>query len=507
MTSDDTRLTFVTTGVLLEKLIGMKNMNEYTHIILDEVHERNLETDLCLLLVRKLLRTNSRHVKVVLMSATLESREYSQYFRVRLPSQATPTPAPVLSVDGRVWPVMEFYLDDLRDFGEVEGLVADNPRVNLTQRLMCKALINHFNRLEMEDPSYGRGDFFRGTVLCFLPGMPDIRDMERTLKEDNFDEVQRLSILPLHSSVSQEEQYRVFLAPQDGTRKVILATNIAESSITVPDIKYVVDFCMVKQLLTDQETGFDRLVTTWASKAALKQRKGRAGRVSAGRCYRLIKREFFRKYCPNYSVPEMQRRSIEHPVLKTKKLDMGEPTQILSLALQPPSKVDVEKAVTNLKELGALTVTCGGVVNPADGDLTFVGSLLEALPISARLGRLILLGHVFDCLEETVVIAAALSQRSIFTGLFNNEMKAYRSKIGWMERTSSDCIAVLFAYKEWIRLQKVGYFSTSKRKEASWCSDNMLHLNGLKGVADTVRDLSTRLARFRIQVQRDLANT
>ncbi|CAI8037466.1 ATP-dependent RNA helicase TDRD9, partial [Geodia barretti] len=313
MTSDDTRLTFVTTGVLLEKLIGMKNMNEYTHIILDEVHERNLETDLCLLLVRKLLRTNSRHVKVVLMSATLESREYSQYFRVRLPSQATPTPAPVLSVDGRVWPVMEFYLDDLRDFGEVEGLVADNPRVNLTQRLMCKALINHFNRLEMEDPSYGRGDFFRGTVLCFLPGMPDIRDMERTLKEDNFDEVQRLSILPLHSSVSQEEQYRVFLAPQDGTRKVILATNIAESSITVPDIKYgeisaklenllvpkkdfqlfqpkevekvlvavgasaccvslslcvyvlclVVDFCMVKQLLTDQETGFDRLVTTW----------------------------------------------------------------------------------------------------------------------------------------------------------------------------------------------------------------------------------------------------
>jgi ATP-dependent RNA helicase TDRD9 len=210
--------------------------------------------------------------------------------------------------------------------------------------------------------------------------------------------------------------------------------------------------------------------------------------------------------CQVYSVP-VQRRSIEHPVLKTKKLDMGEPTQILSLALQPPSKVDVEKAVTNLKELGALTVTCGGVVNPVDGDLTFVGSLLEALPISARLGRLILLGHVFDCLEETVVIAAALSRRSIFTGLFNNEMKAYRSKIGWMERTSSDCIAVLFAYKEWIRLQKVGYFSTSKRKEANWCSDNMLHLNGLREVAETVRDLSARLDRFRIQVQRDLANT
>ena len=163
----------------------------------------------------------------------------------------------------------------------------------------------------------------------------------------------RLCILPLHSTISPEEQFRVFLAPEPGERKVcllrprlegftcypcpqiILATNIAESSITVPDIKYgkftrththhitpslplspslslslslspVVDFCMVKQLLTDQETGFDRLVTTWASKAALKQRRGRAGRVAEGRCYRLITREFFRKYCPAYSIPEMQ---------------------------------------------------------------------------------------------------------------------------------------------------------------------------------------------------------
>ena len=150
--------------------------------------------------------------------------------------------------------------------------------------------------------------------------------------------------------------------------------------MTTPILQFsVVDFCMVKQLLTDQETGFDRLVTTWASKAALQQRKGRAGRVSEGRCYRLVKRELFRKYCPNYSVPEMQvsththslllslshslthslqRRSIEHPVLKTKKLNMGEPSAILSLALQPPSRIDIEKAVTNLKEVSERDQYC-----------------------------------------------------------------------------------------------------------------------------------------------------
>ena len=124
--------------------------------------------------------------------------------------------------------------------------------------------------------------------------------------------------------------------------------------------------------------------------------------------------------------PHYQRRSIEHPILKTKKLDLGEPQAILSLALQPPSLTEIEKSVTRLKELGALTTTCGGVVNPYDGDLTFVGAVLEALPISARLGRLLLLGYVFNCLEECLVIAAALSNRSIFTKPFLNEMQAFR---------------------------------------------------------------------------------
>jgi ATP-dependent RNA helicase TDRD9 len=220
VTSEDTRLTFVTTGVLLEKLVSMKNMNEYTHIILDEVHERNIDTDLCLLLVRKLLRTNSRQVKVVLMSATLESQEYAQYFAVRLPHQPSPIPAPVLSVEGRVWPVMEFYLDDLRPFGEVEGLMPENPRVSRTQLQMCKTLIEHFDHLEEEDPDYGRGDFFRGTVLCFLPGMPDIKEMDRLLDHEKFATRNRINILPLHSEISADEQYKVFLAPNEGMRKV-----------------------------------------------------------------------------------------------------------------------------------------------------------------------------------------------------------------------------------------------------------------------------------------------
>jgi len=264
-----------------------------------------------------------------------------------------------------------------------------------------------------------------------------------------------LTVIPLHSSISGEQQYKVFLKPEIGKRKVglcpnsipcaspfhsncarihssilsfkvILATNIAESSITVPDIKYVIDFCLVKHMTYDQESNYTCLQTVWASKASLTQRKGRAGRVSAGRCYRLITRDFFRRYIPEYSVPEMLRTSLESSVLKAKQLGMGEPRAVLSHALEPPNLTDIERAILNLKEVGALAVMQDGVANPYDGNLTFVGVVLESLPLDVKVGKLLILGHAFGCLEECLVIAAALSNKSFFARPFKSEMKAYK---------------------------------------------------------------------------------
>eukprot|EP00731_Ephydatia_muelleri_P027282 Em0019g155a len=420
--SEDTRLTYVTTGVLLQKLIGMKNMNQYTHVVLDEVHERDQDTDFCLLVVRKLLKSNSKRVKVILMSATLEGDVLSSYFGCYQGDKIVP--APVVVVAEKPYSVLEFYLDDITHLGHCSPPDPDFPRVtDETSKIAC-ALLQEFDRMEQKNPNYRLQGFARGTVLVFLPGMSEIEEMDRRIKL--LCEGLNLTILPLHSTISGDQQHQVFLRPEEGKRKVILATNIAESAITIPDIVYVIDFCLVKEMVCDHGTNFQSLRLNWASRSSLVQRQGRAGRVRDGKCYRLITRDFYCNQTQQYSIPEMQRAPLESVILHVKKLDLGEPCTILSLALQPPNLFDIQRAVVNLKEIGALSVTMGGKVNPSDGDLTFLGRVLAELPINVSLGKLIMLGHVFGYLEECMVIAASLSTKSFFTRRYQEEMSSYR---------------------------------------------------------------------------------
>jgi ATP-dependent RNA helicase TDRD9 len=259
----------------------------------------------------------------------------------------------------------------------------------------------------------------------------------------------RLWIIPLHSSITIEEQRQAFVQPQAGQRKVILSTNIAESSITIPDIKYVIDFCLTKELKCDLETNYQALMMNWASMASMTQRKGRAGRCSGGRCYRLISRKFRDTYIQEYSMPEMQRCPLDHLVLQAKLLDLGEPKLILGLALQPPHLEDIEKTILCLKEVGALSTLKSGVANPYDGDLTFVGRVLATLPVDIHLGKLIILGHVFGCIEEAIIVAAAFSMKTFFAHPYQQELDAYKAKLSWADYSHSDAIAALRAYQVW----------------------------------------------------------
>ncbi|XP_041351970.1 ATP-dependent RNA helicase TDRD9-like [Gigantopelta aegis] len=500
--SEDTRILYCTTGVLREKLVHKKSMSEFTHVILDEVHERNQDSDFSLLIVRKLLRTVSRHVKVILMSATIESDLFANYFA--LPVRDRLEPAPVVSVEGRVFRVSEFYADDLSSLGEIPELHDSEPHLNDLAVDMAIRLIREFDNLEMKeqgrDPDTGFSPV-RGTVLCFLPGYGEIDDIFTKLRQHQ--RAHELTMIPLHSTVTSEEQMEVFRPAQPGKRKVILSTNIAESSITVPDIKYVIDFCLTKNLVCDPDTNFTQLQVEWASKANCTQRKGRAGRVSNGRVYFMVTRNFFENYLPDYGIPEMQRCPLEQLVLKAKLFNMGEPKAILGLALSPPNLDDIERTVLNLKEVGALsTPKIGYDRNRHDGELTFIGRVLADLPVDIHVGKMLMLGHVFGLLEECLIIGAAMSLKNIFAKPFHGKLDAFRHKFGWAAYSFSDSLAILYAYKIWDNKKKLGEFRRSGQNQIKWGKANFIQIRRINEVAELIKEMEQRLYKFNIQKPR-----
>lgn len=500
-TSQDTRLAYVTTGVLLEKLIGQKEMNTYTHVIVDEVHERDQETDFLLLVVRKLLRTNSRGVKVILMSATIDTMYFGNYFSTSMFNKLEA--APTIEIPGKMKVVKEYYIGALHTLGEVPQFDAAEPFVPRESFVLAHRLIKVFDSIELGEQGVTDSRFapVRGAVLVFLPGYEEISTLTDMLRDDCVS--LKWTVLPLHSSVTQQEQQSVFLAPSKGYRKIILSTNIAESSITVPDIKYVIDFCLTKCLVCNPETNYSCLKLEWASKANCKQRQGRAGRVSEGRLYRMIPEDFYNTVLPDYGIPEMKRCPLELTVLKTKKLDLGEPRAILALCLDPPDLGDLERAILALKEASALTTVVDGEINRYDGELTFLGKVMACLPLDIRVSKMIILGFVFNCLEDCIIIAACLSIQSMFSKPFQKLLEAYKSRLAWSDGSFSDCLAMLQAYKTWKDIKRDAHFDRRGGiNEKAWAAQNFLQLRRLREIELLVDELAKRLQTFNIRPAR-----
>ncbi|KAL1485276.1 hypothetical protein MTO96_047366, partial [Rhipicephalus appendiculatus] len=463
-TSNDTRLSYVTTGVLLEKLIAKKDMNDYTHVIIDEVHERDQETDFLLLVTRRFLRTNSRGVKIILMSATINVDYFAEYFSTALLDQLEP--APIIEIPGQDEGGPGVLHRQPAHPGRASRVSSQvTPCIAPESFRIAHRLIKIFDRIEaMEqnvDTNKERFAPNRGAVLVFLPGYEEISTFTDMLRDDCIS--LRWTVLPLHSTVTQQEQQSVFLAPPKGHRKIILSTNIAESSITVPDIKYVVDFCLTKCLVCDPDTKYSCLKMEWASKANCKQRQGRAGRVSEGRLYRMVPEGFYQNHLPEYGIPEMQLT-----VLKVKKLALDEPRAMLGLCLDPPDLGDIERAILVLKEVSALTT-------------------------------MILLGFVFGVMEDCIIMAACLSIQSMFSRPFQKLLEAYKSRMAWAEGSFSDCLAMLKAYKVWQDMRMQGAFSRrGGLNEREWASRNFLQYKRLLEVEQLVQEIQMRLVKFNI---------
>uniref|UniRef100_A0A8C5NPW8 Tudor domain containing 9 n=1 Tax=Junco hyemalis TaxID=40217 RepID=A0A8C5NPW8_JUNHY len=424
VSTKETRLLYMTTGVLLQKIVSARSLTQFTHIFIDEVHERTEEIDFLLLVTRKLLCTNSQNVKIILMSASINSKELADYFA--LPVHYGLNPVCIFKVEGRPFAVEEYYLDDLKHIFDIQFHLQSLGQPVIEQKMyqVAVALIQSFDELEKR-MALGEMRINISQIYFFF----------------------RWQVYPLHACATLEEQSKVFSATVPGYRKVILATNVAESSVTVPDVKYVIDFCLTKILFCDKETNYQNLRLCWASKTNCNQRKGRAGRVSKGYCYRLICKDFWADCIPEKSEPEMLHCPLGSTVLKLKKLDMGEPKALLATALSPPSVGDIERTILQLKELGALTTSVHTEDDLHDGELSFLGTVLTQLPLDLHLGKLIVLGHVFGCLEECLIIAAALSSRNFFAVPFKKHVDAYRKKMFFAGNSRSDCIAILNAFR------------------------------------------------------------
>ena len=208
--------------------------------------------------------------------------------------------------------------------------------------------------------------FFRskGVVLIFVPGLQEIISVKKALEATCRGSDQQWEILPLHSTVSRSEQDKVFNYCPANVRRIIVSTNIAESSITIPDVKYVIDFCLTKQLIRDESSSFTALRMSWASKSNCDQRKGRAGRLSTGTVYRMVPREFYHTQLDGHQVPEMLRIPLHQTILKVKTLRIpGSIYEILLDAIDPPNGAAIRQSVLELMEAGALELPTGDKAN------------------------------------------------------------------------------------------------------------------------------------------------
>lgn len=355
-----TRVKFMTDGILLAETRGDSSLKQYDAIIVDEAHERSLNIDFILGYLHRTLRKR-KDLRVIVSSATLDAGAFSEFFGG----------APVIEVAGRTYPVEDRYQPPFDD-----------------REPLADQIARAVDDLAEDDPY--------GDTLVFLPGEREIRDaadlLEGRRRRDTM-------ILPLFARQAGAEQQAVF-SPVPGKRRIILATNVAETSLTIPDIRFVIDSGIARVSRFDAGSGIQRLRIEPISQASARQRRGRCGRVSDGVCVRLYSEEDFDDR-PEFTDPEILRSNLAGVVLQMEHLGLGDPLDFPFVDPPPPKRVS--QAYRVLEELGALTKKGKHV------EMTGIGHTLARLPVDPRIGRLLVAAEEEGCLLEGLVVASALA--------------------------------------------------------------------------------------------------
>uniref|UniRef100_A0A8D1YA70 ATP-dependent RNA helicase DHX29 n=1 Tax=Sus scrofa TaxID=9823 RepID=A0A8D1YA70_PIG len=512
--SESTRLLYCTTGVLLRKLQEDGLLTNVSHVIVDEVHERSVQSDFLLIILKEILQKRS-DLHLILMSATVDSEKFSTYF----------THCPILRISGRSYPVEVFHLEDIieetgfvlekdseycQKFLEEEeeitinvtskaggikkyqeyipvqtGTSADlNPFYqkysNRTQHAILYMNPHKINLdLILELLTYlDRSPQFKnveGAVLIFLPGLAHIQQLYDLLSTDRRFFSERYKVIALHSILSTQDQAAAFTLPPQGVRKIVLATNIAETGITIPDVVFVIDTGRTKENKYHESSQMSSLVETFVSKASALQRQGRAGRVRDGFCFRMYTRERFEGFM-DYSVPEILRVPLEELCLHIMKCNLGSPEDFLSKALDPPQLQVISNAMHLLRKIGACELN--------EPKLTPLGQHLAALPVNVKIGKMLIFGAIFGCLDPVATLAAVMTEKSPFTTPIGRKDEADLAKSA-LAMADSDHLTIYNAYLGWKKAQQEGGY----RSEIAYCRRNFLNRTSLLTLEDVKQEL------------------
>ena len=405
-TNQDTRIKIMTDGILLQEMKLDPWLSKYSVLMIDEAHERSLNIDFVLGLVKRILKER-KDFHVIVSSATMNTQAFSEYF----------DGAPIVSIDTVTYPVTVIY-------DPIEGGITTATQAGCDNIL--NKIRNTVDRVLDNDDD--------GGILIFLPGEKIIKDCVDNLYHAPF--ARRLHILPLYGRLSKEEQERVFDAPPAGKKKVVISTNIAETSVTISDITTVIDSGLCKLNFYSPRTFTSSLIESPVSKASCNQRKGRAGRTHEGTCYRLYSRRDF-ECRPEYTTEEIYRTDLSEVVLRMAELGITDFYGFDFIA--SPGQEGIIGAVDTLNMLGALD---------SDNTLSSIGKMMVYFPLEPRISRIIVeaIMRFPDCMENVLIAASFLSANSPFILPANEEMEARKAHHRFQDIHVSKLIQSILQY-------------------------------------------------------------
>ncbi|GMN59197.1 hypothetical protein TIFTF001_028289 [Ficus carica] len=515
MKGKNTHLLFCTSGILLRRLLSDRNLNGITHVFVDEIHERGMNEDFLLIILKELL-PRRRDLRLILMSATLNAELFSNYFEG----------APTIHIPGFTYPVQAHFLEDvlemtgykmssfnqIDDYGrekmwKTQKQLAPRKRKNQITALVEDAL----NKSSFENYSARARDSLSswvpdcigfnlieavlchicrkerpGAVLVFMTGWEDISCLRDQLKAHPLlGDPNRVLLLTCHGSMATSEQKLIFERPPPNVRKIVLTTNMAEASITINDIVFVVDCGKAKETTYDALNNTPCLLPSWISQASARQRRGRAGRVQPGECYHLYPKCVFEAFA-EYQLPELLRTPLNSLCLQIKSLQVGSIGEFLSAALQPPEPLTFTGPMPSqhlyivLKKNEAVTfcicisstsahyLFCNFLVQNAIGFLKMIGALdenenltdlgkfLSVLPVDPKLGKMLIMGAIFRCFDPILTIVSGLSVRDPFLLPQDKKDLAGTAKSRFSAKDYSDHMALVRAYEGWKDAEREG---------------------------------------------------
>ncbi|XP_013417202.1 probable ATP-dependent RNA helicase DHX35 [Lingula anatina] len=446
-----TRVKFMTDGMLVREMMQDPLLSKYSVVMLDEVHERTIHTDIILGLLKK-IQKKRKDLRLIVASATMDAEEFKDFFNTNETGDSRNDTAAVLSVEGRMFPVDVHYSLD--------------PVPNYVKATVETAIKIHHN----EKP---------GDILAFLTGMEEVEQVVSLLIEEARKiprDSQKMMVLPMHGSLPASEQMKVFQRTPNNVRKIVVATNIAEASITISGIVYVIDSGFVKLPAFNPKTGIESLVIVPVSQASAEQRAGRAGRVRSGKAYRLYTEEAFHTLAPS-TVPEIQRAGMASVVLQLKALGIDNVVRFNFLS--PPPAQNMVRGVELLYALGALDDN-GRLTNP-------LGYRMAEFPLHPLYAKMLLISGEMDCSEEAVIIAAMMQIQNVFITPPKQKIQATNAKRRF-SALEGDHLTMLNVYLAFVQ----------HNKRPKWCHENFLNYKGLCRASDIKDQMTRLLKKFKI---------